>query len=584
MMRKSDGFSLIETLAAVTVFGLITVGITPLIVSSMRGSSLARSYTVGKNLGQEAMERVRGLPYFDSAPARDALDLYYPNLVTGVGSGYNGTTQSFTTVCTATTAAPAASGARACPPDHPDGTSRIPAGYTVSYVARFVTPSTTAPGTLVTEPPPAGYDSAAPATATPPTLTEIVITVSWNRLGAARSFTLSSLLGQRKLSINRLSATAKIDFVVQALTSFQESSGRLSSIKATAGRSTSDIGVRGFAAADQDTRAGELVLTRNEFGTEAGTTLAELTGASSTLHAPPNTTPAPVATKGPQVVTHSEGFGSLDVARLGSSIVNEATDAPSTVTTGELPRTLANFALTTGSGSKSFWIRNQSNGTLLGLGGSSDTHPFYVKRDSGPVRLSGKTYAEGTSPTPTASRKVHATLSAVSSPLHLFPTSFADDGVVRIRNFAMTMECKSTGSLATSIVSAEWSAILDWWNNGSYTSVTIGGNHANAPGTVDPLATWHIGNNPKVGEICFLLSCTNRYLFDDPNALPTPKIGYLRSWQTTTVVPTSKTATRTEAELPFAIDIRTAPTDSSISETAISVSVGKASCFAEDLR
>ena len=571
---------MIETLAALTVFALITVGITPLIISSMRGSTLARSYTVGKNLGQEAMERVRGFPYFDAAPARDVLDLYYPNLA----AGYNAATQTFTTVCTATTATPAASGARACPPDHPGTTTpRIPGGYTVAFTARFVTPSTTTPVTLITQPPPAGYDSTVSATATPPTLTEIVITVSWTSLGSPRSFTLSSVLGQRKLSINRLSGRASINFVVQALTSFEDSSGRLSSIKATAGTSTSDIEVRGFAAADQDTRAGELVLTQNEFGSSPGSTLAELTGAVSTLHAPPNTAPAPYATKAPQTVTHGGGFSELQVAHLGASAVDETTTSPSTITTGELPRTLGNFALIGGAGVKSFWIRNQSNGSLLGLTGGSSSQPFYIQRDSGPVRLSGSTYAEATPPTPPATRKVHTTVSAVSSPMYLFPTSFAPNGVVQIVDFVMNLECRSTGVLATSVVSGVWSARLRWWQDGVYSPyITLGGRHDNAAGTPDPLAGLSVANNQVVNDP-FLFGETT-WLFDEPNRVPTPRIGYLRSWQTTTVVPTTKTAIRTEAELPFAIDIRTAPTDASIPETAISITAGKASCFAEDAR
>ena len=579
--ERSDGFSLVETLAALTVFALITVGITPLIVSSMRGSTLARSYTVAKNLGQEAMERVRGLPYFDSAPARDVLDLYFPDLTP---PAYDAVNKTFTTVCTATTVAPAASGARACPPDHPGTlTPRIPAGYTITYVVRFVTPSSTTPETLITEPPPTGYNSAAPATATPPTLAEMVITVSWSRLGEPRSFSLTSLLGQRKLSINRLSARASIDFVVQALTSFEETGGRLSSIKGIVGSSTSDIEVRGFAAADQETRAGELVLTQNEFGGQPGSTLAERTGAASTLHAPPNTTPAPYATKGPQTVAHGAGFSELQVAHLGANAVNETAGSPSTVTTGELPRTLGNFAMIGGSGVKSFWIRNQSNGDVLGLTGA-DSQPFFIRRDTGPVRLSGDSYAEATPPTSPSTRKVHATLSARSGPMHLFPTTFAPDGVIQIRNFEMALECKATGVLATAVVVATWRADVLWWSHEEedYRTIVLSGSNTNPPGTPDPLAALGPGaTNPVVNDPLLIGETT--YLFDEPSAIP-PKAGYLQSWSSTPVVPGTKTATRAEAELPFAIDIRTAPTDVTIDETAISITAGRASCFAEDLR
>ncbi len=79
------GFTLIEVMAALVVFSLMTLGIVPLLLSSMKGSELSQSYAIGKNLAVEAMERVRGLPYYvkfdtqkDGRPI-DLLDLYYPS-------------------------------------------------------------------------------------------------------------------------------------------------------------------------------------------------------------------------------------------------------------------------------------------------------------------------------------------------------------------------------------------------------------------------------------------------------------------------------------------------------------------------
>ncbi|HEX2196941.1 MAG TPA: type II secretion system protein, partial [Actinomycetota bacterium] len=58
--RREGGFTLVETLAAMMIFSLVTLGTTPLLLSSIRGATLSGSFTVGKNLASEAMERVRG--------------------------------------------------------------------------------------------------------------------------------------------------------------------------------------------------------------------------------------------------------------------------------------------------------------------------------------------------------------------------------------------------------------------------------------------------------------------------------------------------------------------------------------------
>ena len=65
-IRGQLGLTLVETMAALLVFALVTLGTFPLLASALRGGNLSRSGTVGKNLAQEALERIRGLPYFVS--------------------------------------------------------------------------------------------------------------------------------------------------------------------------------------------------------------------------------------------------------------------------------------------------------------------------------------------------------------------------------------------------------------------------------------------------------------------------------------------------------------------------------------
>ena len=126
LINNQLGFSLTETLVSLSIFSLITLGMAPLMAGSIRGTALARSYTVGKNFAAESMERVRGFPFFESMkgaatpPRQDVLDFYFPDRQSGAsGSGFNATANTYTTICSNTEKLPAASAVQACPAEHP---------------------------------------------------------------------------------------------------------------------------------------------------------------------------------------------------------------------------------------------------------------------------------------------------------------------------------------------------------------------------------------------------------------------------------------------------------------------------------
>src|SRR5688500_6024720 len=128
---KEDGFSLIEVMAALFIFTLLTLGLVPLLTSSIRGSNTARADTVGKNAALKAMERVRGLPFYvsyASSPTKVAvLDLYDPDGATDISVGTPARTV-YRTTC-AWNALTSAS----CPRD-------VPPNYTLTCEAQFVDP------------------------------------------------------------------------------------------------------------------------------------------------------------------------------------------------------------------------------------------------------------------------------------------------------------------------------------------------------------------------------------------------------------------------------------------------------------
>jgi type II secretory pathway pseudopilin PulG len=580
--RGEEGFTLVETVASIAVFTILTVGVIPLLASSLKGIDLARTLTRGKNLAQEYMERVRGLPYFDAAPRRDVLDLYFPNLLTG----YNATSKTFTTTCTQTTVTPAASGALACPPKNPDGTTRIPPGHTVTYTAQFVRPVLNSnPETYSVVTPIAGYDSASPASAIPPaSLLRITVTVAWSQAGKARQFQLVSLLGDRKLGVDQLHGESSVDFTVQALTSYQDSSGRLSSVTAVAGQSKSDIEVKAFAGADTDVTAGRISLSRQEFGASPGATIASAAGAQSNQHAPPNA--SPMMTSGTaQTVNNTDLFPVLPVAGIAATTVDEAVPAPTAQVTGELPKAVTNFNYP--SSTEIFWVNNQADtgrNTLLHL--HATEHPFSIQRLSA-NRMSGNTYAEATAVSPLASRKVQATAHAQFGKAIVLPTTFAsgDRGVIVISNFVADVDCKSTGSLAGAVANGSWSATLQYWRDTNPTDGAANGGFVTLPisgstiGTgVDPLVAIE-AENPLVYDS--LTPAGDVYLFDRPAA---GKVGYLDTWSTTTTMTSAKTSQDASVSMPYAINIVTAKTNQSNEESKLVINIGKLSCQTADRR
>ena len=592
-LARDRGFSLVEVMAALTVFAIMTVGITPLLVSSLRGSNLSRSFTRSKNLASEALERIRGLPYFDTGAGRDVLDLYFPNMLTG----YNPADQTFTTICTPTSETPAATGPLACPPDLADGSSRIPSGHTVTFVARFVVPTGTDPETFATQPPPTGYTASDPALATPPAqLLRISVTVAWDQLGP-REFQLESLIGDRKLSPDRARAAGTIDYVVEATTSYKRvADGRRTRLTASSGRAIADIEIRNFASASVEAEAGELTLSAQETATETGELLETVLGASSArLTAPPNQSPLPaISDSDPDAsINHPDLAFSPEVAHLANeSSVNEALSNAEIEVTNNLPRAVTQFALNPGVGIASIWVDNQADTSATAIRKLDPFSHVLTISKLGSARLSGTSTAEATAVLPTASRKVESTATAGFGKMVLLPTSFigGDKGVIVIENFSATLTCRSTGSLASAVATGSWSATIKYWSDtnnnglqsGSYKTLQT----ASTPGVVtgsttssdaDPFNGFTGVNNPLVYDS--LVDANDVYLFEE-----TGKIGYLTSFDIDPLITAFTQTNSSRVAIEQAMNIVTAQTDPLNEETQLTIGIGKLACEAADRR
>jgi prepilin-type N-terminal cleavage/methylation domain-containing protein len=584
--RGQGGFSLIEVVAAIGVFSIAVLGVTPLIASSMRGALLNRQLTVAKNLTAEAVERTRGLPLFDAAPNRDVLDLYFPNL----GTGYDATAGTFTTTCTRTTSVPAPSAALACPPPNSDGTAKLPPGYTMTFTTEFVevVPGSS-PETYSVIKPVTGWSSNAEP---PARLVRLRVSTAWILAGRPRSYQLTTLVGDRKLSEERIRGEGRVDFVVEALTSYQQDPlvPPATVLQAIAGRSSSAIELKSFARATQDTSAAKMTLTRQESPTLPGTVISEQSGARSVVTAPPDVSALPVVSGGSFSVLSDLLVPQVAIGGVTTTSVNESTPAATVSVANQLPVASGNFALTGGQGSDRFWVNNQAeigNSTALKLDGSKKVVSVHRVGNDSSGRLSGYTSATSTALLPTSSRKVETAAHAQLKKIVLLPTTYIGDegGVVVIEDFVADVSCKSTGSAAGAAVTGTWSATLKYWrdlnanltDDGSYSpKIALSGSLGSTAS--DQLAPVKAAN-PKVYEGA--LPTSDVYLFDDPSL---GRRGYLDSWSTQPSISSSTTDKRSTVQIDFAIQIVTAKTNLTNDKTRLALTLGKLSCSAEDKR
>jgi prepilin-type N-terminal cleavage/methylation domain-containing protein len=476
MIRSERGFTLIETLASLLIFSLVTLGTTPLLLSSIRGASLSGSFTAGKNLTSQAMERVRGFPFFESVknlttpPRRDVLDLYFPDRVAGSGgSGFVAATNSYVTLCTATSKLPAGSAGQACPP-------RVPQGFTIRYDAQFVNPGAApaagAKQTFVTQPPATNYNWATTATESPPArLMLIKVTTSWTAEGKARSYTLSSIVGVRHLTAEQFRAHGKVGSVVLTRTSFVDASGRLSNLTVNGGESESSLSSRALAEADQEVRGARAMLVRQEYLDSSGNlvpavTLQDTAAAAAVLHAPPNPVISPVS-GGNFTMSHPE-IPSLPIAFVGNTSVMETGAAIDVL--NELPRAIGNLRYTSTGNQATIWVNNQadlgSSTQLMLSPGSNEGMVTFVR--SGSNRMRADTSAQAYSLTTSGGGYVESKANAGFYEMRLFPTTFisaSERSVVTIRNFTASFTCRAVANTGAAVATGTWSAELRYWED-----------------------------------------------------------------------------------------------------------------------
>jgi len=561
-------------MAALVVFSLLTLGLVPLLLSSLKGSELSQSYTIGKNLALEAMERVRGLPYhvkFDTQPDGrriDVLDLYYPSYVS---------TGTFVTTCDATTVS-----APACP-------KRVPDGYSVAYNATFVKPGGTEDAqtyTPIVGDVPISYAWNSANDLPPSQILEMTITVEWLRGGEPNQSQLKTLVSDRKFGNVTIRGTGKIDYGVEVQTGYIDPAGASSLLTATAGDSEAKIESKTTTTANETVRSAELRLVEVPADPSiVGADIALAEGAKAIYHAPPNSSPSDVSLVS-NVLTHPNLVPPTNIA---GTDLTRALNVDVGVT-NELPLANGSFLVgNPGAATDDLWVAPQVSTERADLLKLSTTRPLFFIHPGSTDAMTGSTAAVATD-IAGADRKVETTSGVSLSDVRILPTTFiggdAEGAVVVIDSFEASVSCKSTGDPVSAGASAAWSATIRYWQdtspndgvrNGAYVIETLSGTDG-----VDRLAEIR-ADNPLVHD--GLTPLEDVYLFEDSVA---NKVGYLSDWGSlfdisSTGATEDALGTTTTAAVDGALSINSAPTGTT-AESGLRVNLGKLSCEAVDGR
>ena len=631
-LSREDGFSLIEVIAALFIFTLLTLGLVPLLTSSIRGTNTARADTVGKNVALKAMERVRGLPfhvsYATSTTKVDLLDLYYPTAASDVDSGGR---ILYRTVC-----AWNALTDPACPRD-------VPTDYTVTFEAQFVDavatgtqPTVGETATSYANVPPADtyrWDSA--TTDTPPRqLVQMTVITTWTVGGSNESYSLTSLLSDRQFGERKVKGTASLGYGLDFYTAYDTkkngSGNRQSTSNIFISRSESDIEGRRLSTAIQNTTAARAELER-----DTGGSLALFDAATSTvLKAPPDQTPGPI-TSTTRTLLHPD-FSNALVSSVGPSSVSGLSAIASSAApsgTGDSEITGVIGGTTEYAFLKDPQLNNSDFNTLnmstSGTGGPSIASlvrnnglPSPITGISAPV-TTGLTVVGG-SRAQTLATSVHTQATTGFDRLLLMKSNWIPDpapifgggtlsggqgSIVVVDDFQAAVSCDSVSD-GTGSGNAVYQATLYYWadpiangdrTDGAYRRITL--NVTPTSSGTDPLATV-MAQNSDNGPLVYDHNSTNQriYLFGKTlgasiggkGGRNSRRVAYLTRWNSVTTTATSTTPSTDEAGLPMssvnssidgAIEIETADLDTTNDVDAIvAFSMGSLSCFAEDGR
>lgn len=464
--RASDeGFGLVEIMIAMIIFGIVAVATTPLLLGGLKAGRTSQLNLQAKGLGQERLERLRNLPFHvarQNGQYLDVLDIYFRDL-TPVGALAVGD------ACSARIYS-AATSTYSCT------LANLGAGYT-AFTQVVSTQFLRANLSVVT--PPAGYTSqTAGADAPAANLLGVTVRTSWSQSGKAHTHTVRSHIANAQADPSTITATL-----------------RASALDITSNLPNGDIlqFEGGLISSEGSLTTGSIVslsAVSARAGLASGTSVS---GAGLALTAPPTAS----GTSPDDNTGHYLDGSTCTYACFGHTTVNG--DQHLTVASGQPKVSLSGDQVTASlsrSGGNVFRGFTYNNATAaerdpsLGILGPMVSHGLRAPGDTSQV-LSGAGHLDATG---TGASAVTSAGRVSLTSLHLFPTAFADNGLVQVTLTSASLTCQSGGG-ATS-VTPTWVGVVKYWSNGVYVDLPLAPNAAALPDprtlNVDgrPLSTW----------------------------------------------------------------------------------------------
>jgi prepilin-type N-terminal cleavage/methylation domain-containing protein len=520
------GFSLVEILVAISIFGVVAMAILPLLLASIKGGTTAKLSTQAKNVAQERLELMRNLPFHvaqQNGDYLDVLDVYFRDLA-DPGVVYTGDP------CTARRYVAATKSYFCKLADTAVGTTI----FSQEVLTTFID----AAGATVT--PRTGYKSYEVNKDAPSSnLLAVRVTTKWRQAGVDKNFVLQSRIANSATNAPLISAQFKASAVK---ISGATSSGDVLQLEAGV---LSGDGSKSTASSASATAVGA-------YASLASGLTAQ--GASATLTAPADEVLTTLPSDSAKLLGTDCALACFGDTKLkGSASAKVSSGVPQVGVDGTTSKLEAELARSGDPADRGFSYNNTDQATAAAAVGVSQLPLVSAGTGTaGPVaRADGHLTAVQTGATSVTSR-----IAASSQAVELFPTSTASRGIVQIRLLSASLTCvDGAGRGVTGGWQAEVSVHTGAGTTG-YTTYVVqpGGTQLPAPG----------GITTSTG---FLLS----HYIDTWSGL----IGSFASVTQTATVGVSAT-------IPSVVTLLTKPTRTGDSSSAINVSVGSLSCAAED--
>lgn len=559
-LHGDRGFTVIEVMVAIVVFGTAAAAVGTLMVAAARATTNAKAQSQAKSLVQEQVERMRNLPFHVDATQGnflDVLDTYYPNLVAPASA-------SPLTALTAHHGWVSSSGSRFAgePSTGPfyrwasDEDTKWSANQFPPYRLVVDTQFLTANRSPLT--PQSMYDTTQTDPVGAPTsmLLGVTLTAAWSQFGKLKTFNtytqISDVSPADPLIVSKVQAAA-----VQILSRTDPSTALELSAAAINANGASSTGANA---------------TVNAIPASAAVTSGQSIQAKGlTVSAPPNvTTTQSMNDSGhdldPGNTCSLACFGQSDVTG-GLAGASNGLPTVGDVTTPTPVR--ADLAGTGAAGSRGFSYSNSPSNTALDL---ASGQPLVTLRDtSGSSSLASSSALLNA--TNAATSQVTAKATTRVQVLELFPTTFTPPGrgVIEVVLASAKATCVATkGATPAASATTSWQATVSYWNPSINAYSKLGGDDVTNGGSNNlsaiDLSTIVVGTGPTgtVHHLSDYVDSINGLLSVTPTVAPD--------------------GTGVSVQIPAVVSITTTQTRSNDPTSAIGLQIGVLSCDAEDRR